>query len=112
MKVTLLDTKTGERRDCSSWSNGADLGVYWWSEGNGGCDCNRALAFDREGEDHHEEQRLALGLEENICLGAKRWLIVEVSGDLEGLTSEQALAEANMEYPLDLVSQHLIKDHP
>ncbi len=34
MKVTLLDTNTGERRDCSGWCKGADFGVYWWQEGS------------------------------------------------------------------------------
>ena len=107
MKVTLLDTKTGERRDCSDWCNGEEFSVYWWQEGNGSCDCNRALAFDRGDEDHSEEQRLALGAEENGCLGCRRWLIVDVSGDLEGMTREQILAEANSEYPEDLVALHV-----
>lgn len=100
MKVTLLDTKTGERRDCSE----QEFGVRWWLEGNGSCDCNRALFFDRGDEDHGEEQRIALGLEENVCLGCRRWLIVDVSGDLEGMTREQILSEANRDYPADLVA--------
>ena len=107
MKVTLLDTKTGERRDCSDWHDGAEFGVYWWSEGNGSCDCNRALAFDlTEDEDYQEEQRLALGLERNTCLGAERWLIVDVHGDLEGQTRDQVLAEANGDYPDGLAVRH------
>ena len=108
MKVTLMDTKTGQRRDCSGWCEGVDFGVYWWQEGNGSCDCNRALAFDRDDEDHSEEQRLALGAEESTCLGCKRWLIVDVSGDLEGMTREQVLAEANMEYPAELVALNVM----
>lgn len=108
MKVTLLDAKTGERRDCSNFCDETDFGVYWWCEGNGSCDCNRALAFDRgEGEDHSEEQRLALGLEENCCFGAERWLIVDVSGDLEEMTREEVLAMANSDYPPELVAKHM-----
>ena len=95
MKVTLLDTKTGEVRDCSSWLN---FDASWWSEGNGSCDCNRAIAFDRGEEDYGEEQRLLLRLEEGVCLGSLRWLIVGVSGDLHGQTEAEVLAEVNERY--------------
>ncbi len=102
MKVTLLDTKTGERRNCSDWPAETEFSVYWWLEGNGSCDCNRAHAFDRQGEDHGEEQRHVLGLAKNVCLGCTRWLIVDVGGDLEGMTRDQVLAEANSGYPKNL----------
>ena len=107
MKVTLLDTKTGERRDCSDKHGDVEFDVFWWQEGNGSCDCNRALLFDRNGENHSEEQRLALGVEENICLGCRRWLIVDVSGNLEGMTREQVLVDANTGYPAELVALHV-----
>lgn len=53
----LLDTLTGERavevRD--SWGHDDDEVIYddrnilyWWTEGNGSCDCNRALALYRQ----------------------------------------------------------------
>ena len=107
MNVTLLDTKTGEVRDCSGYHQ-AHHSVYWWTEGGGSCDCNRAIAFDlRDGEDHHEEQRIALGLEDGFCLRAHRWLIVDVSGDLGPLTRKQVLARANDDYPAELVARHL-----
>jgi hypothetical protein len=99
MKVTLLDTKTGERRDCSTWLDGSHLSFYFWAEGNGSCDCNRAIAFQQgEGKDYAEEQRLDLGLQPDICLGSKRWLVVDVSGDLEGMDKDQILSEINSEY--------------
>lgn len=108
MRVTLLDTKTGKRRDCTSWCD-SDFSIFWWSHGNGSCDCNRALAFDIGDEDHSEDQRIALDLDENRCLGAERWLIVDVSGDLEGWSRDDVLLEANSDYPEELVARHIIK---
>ena len=102
MQVTLLDTLTGERRDCSAFGN---FTVYWWQHGNGSCDCNRALAFDKEGEDHGADQQQRLGLEDNICLGAERWLIVGATGDLEGGSEADVVAESNDEYPQELVEK-------
>ena len=91
MKVTLLDTKTGERRDCHD-----DYCVSWWTDGNGSCDCNRALAFG--GPCLLQKQRIALGLPQDVCIGARRWLVVDVSGDLEGMTRAQVIDSANDGY--------------
>lgn len=98
MKVTLLDTKTGEHRDCSGIGDVEEFGVYWWLYGNGSCDCNRSRAFDREGEDNHEEQRIAVGASHGECLLNRRWVIVDVSGGLEWMTRDEILQEANSEY--------------
>lgn len=43
MKVKFIDTQTGS----TAWSD-YPFSIYWWSEGNGGCDCNRAILFDHE----------------------------------------------------------------
>ena len=37
-----FDCHTDVRREC------ADGQVFWWTEGNGGCDCNRSLYLNRE----------------------------------------------------------------
>ena len=43
----------------SAWQPDNDR--YWWEEGNGGCDCNRALAFgDEYDEVECSEGRFAL----------------------------------------------------
>ena len=104
MVVTLLDTLTGERRDCSAFGNFA---VHWWQHGNGSCDCNRALAFDKDDEDHSWDQQQRLGLGDHICLGAERWLIVGASGDLEGRSETEIVAESNDEYPRGLVETYV-----
>ena len=43
MKVKFLDTKTNK----TAWEN-YPFSIWWWAEGNGACDCNRALAFGHE----------------------------------------------------------------
>lgn len=49
-KVCIIDTQTGEERvhDMGNIPWG-DASVFWWIEGNFGCDCNRALEFARAG---------------------------------------------------------------
>lgn len=45
--VTIRKNATGEIRAKEypyEWSEGQ---LFWWTEGNFGCDCNRALAFER-----------------------------------------------------------------
>jgi hypothetical protein len=46
-RVTIKDTKTGETVTSLQnfeWSDGS---LYWWTEGNFGCDCNRNMQFQR-----------------------------------------------------------------
>lgn len=47
--VFITDTTTGETRervytDLGDWDEGSE---YWWTDGNFGCDCNRALEYGR-----------------------------------------------------------------
>ena len=44
MKIKLLDTQTG----LTQWTD-YPFSIWWWAEGNGACDCNRALEFGHEG---------------------------------------------------------------
>lgn len=60
-QVSILDTKTGERRLCRmdvDWhvEDDGTPNLFWWTEGNFGCDCNRSLVYDENGEptDHGE----------------------------------------------------------
>lgn len=98
MIVTILDTKTGEVRTCAEWCSKNDFDLYWWSEGNGSCDCNRAIAFNGGDSALYEEQQKALGLEDNTCLGCHRWLIVGVQGDTDGINVRRAIAMCNQGY--------------
>lgn len=83
IKVTILDTKTGERLQNDKWS------AYWWAMGNGSCDCNRSIFMG------HSE---AGG---GICKECKRYLIVKADSD------EYSLREFNDDYPQDLVDKWL-----
>lgn len=80
--VTVLDTVTGktvvsDRENCA----------YWWSEGNGGCDCNRGTLFDLDGNDPW------LSLPEDYCCGSKRFIVIAAD------TSLYSLGEMNADYP-------------
>lgn len=41
MIIKFKDTQTGEE----AWSDYPFM-IWWWAEGNGACDCNRAALFD------------------------------------------------------------------
>lgn len=93
MFPTLLDTKTGKTAVASNW----DSSVFWWSEGSGSCDCNRAICL---GEDIHDELEEQHG--EGVCFGCARIVVVDVHGDLEGWDREDLLQDLNREYPEEL----------
>tara|TARA_R110000868_G_scaffold13885_2_gene64485 strand:- start:185 stop:454 length:270 start_codon:yes stop_codon:yes gene_type:complete len=48
VQVVLQRVSDGEQRtvvdEDSEYADGAE---FWWTEGNGGCDCNRGLYFER-----------------------------------------------------------------
>lgn len=77
-----------------------DASVFWWTEGNGSCDCNRSIVFGK-----HEEMTAAQRVEhpelerhQGYCFGCKRFIAIDVDGDLEGLSKEKALQELNRGY--------------
>ena len=95
MIPTFLDLKTGKI------AKGDDMSFFWWSEGNGSCDCNRSVCF----EGAHEELE---ALHSGVCYGCERFVAIDVEGDLnsydhEGknpqpVTKEQVLVAMNHEY--------------
>lgn len=100
---TLLDTETGETRGASQFK-----GWFWWAEGNGSCDCNRAIIFDKEDE---MEARFPPpdGVPDDcgVCFGCTRFIAVDVHGDLEGMSKAQILEDMNSEYPEELVRRYV-----
>ena len=101
IKVTLLDTKTGDRYEGPpGWT------AYWWADGNGSCDCNRdvgspeTLAADAAW--------MADGLTDagddvdHACVSV-RYLVVAVDPMPEGYT----LADFNRGYPRDLIIKRI-----
>lgn len=87
MKLTMLDTKTLAKLD---FEDGGD--AYWWAEGNGSCDCNRATRM--LGGEAVENEILS-----KACV-SERFLIVAC--DDPGYT----LAEMNDGYPKELLAKH------
>ncbi|MCP5101014.1 MAG: hypothetical protein GY943_36145 [Chloroflexi bacterium] len=80
MTLTILDTKTGKEKAISS-----SFSAHWWAEGNGSCDCNRAI----------EMGSASTG---NTCMGATRYLIIDADDDSY---------DYNSSYPVALVSEWL-----
>lgn len=66
IKPTFLDLVTGRTVTADEHMSGFTL--YWWADGNGSCDCNRAILFDDEGSD-------------GVCCGSKRYVAVDVDID-------------------------------
>ncbi len=109
MIPTFFDLRTGKT------AKGSDMSFFWWTEGNGACDCNRAIAFGvgvgSVDEEMYTKQRLEhpeLREGVGLCYGFKRFIAVDVEGDLEydedargnktSHTKEQALIALNADY--------------
>lgn len=100
MHATILDAQTGQRADSRDrFESGRS--VYWWTAGNGSCDCNRMTCFG------HGDDSTA-----GLCAGCERYLVIDVHGDLEGSTREECVRMANQDYPPELVARHLPDEPP
>lgn len=80
MIPTFFDLRTGKT------AQGSDESFYWWTEGNGACDCNRLCAFgeDAAAQMYHEQHEAhpELKAHQGLCYGCKRFIAIEVTGDL------------------------------
>jgi hypothetical protein len=86
--VTLRDTLTAETAVATGFN------LWFWSEGNGSCDCNREGYFDNADGNTKEEMA---EMEERVgyCIGSHRYLVVEVEPMPNGFT----LSDFNGSYP-------------
>ena len=71
-----------------------DTQLFWWSEGNGSCDCNRAYELGI-----HYEMVKEYG---DYCFGEKRIIAIDVEGDLNGHTKEEILQRVNQYYKVNI----------
>jgi hypothetical protein len=97
LTVTVLDTVTGERRTKQTKN-----GTWFWTEGDGSCDCNRHGDFFPENDRFNGADPcdfLAPG--EPYCPGCVRYRIVAVEPMLPGYE----LADFNAGYP-DVPEEH------
>lgn len=77
MIIKFLDTKTGE----TAWSD-YPFSVWWWSEGNGACDCNRAILFGHDdicGDSPYRYQAVAIGVHIDKSIDQQ---LIEVNEDI------------------------------
>ena len=74
MRLTILDTQTGNRKIIESLFNAA-----WWAEGNGACDCNRAVEMGLTDEMDAAQRQAYPELMpwQSLCYGWERFLIIE-----------------------------------
>jgi hypothetical protein len=86
MTPIIYDRETGEFTVAPKEWDLFDL--YWWTDGNGGCDCNREIICGND-EDNGP----------GLCDGSRRYYIVAMTGDLEGYTEDEVVREANQDYP-------------
>lgn len=91
MRLTLLDTETGEKRKVDD-----DITSWGWAEGNWSCDCNRADYFGEE---------VTREFEVGICAGSTRFLVVDTDNP------EYSLKELNGYYPDELLEEHLPEEN-
>jgi hypothetical protein len=99
VSVTLVDTVTGRVTVVTEPACDAT----WWAEGNGSCDCNRALLTDSglyEALVGAPQADPCLSWQ-RTCLGHQRFVVVALTGT-EGLYS---LAELNAGYPADTIAR-------
>jgi hypothetical protein len=101
---TFFDLRTGKT------AKGDDMSVFWWTEGNGSCDCSRAAAFGIEDDMDAQQRRDRAELKEwqSFCHGCLRFIAVDVEGDLNSYdyegndpqlqTKEQVLIAMNSGY--------------
>ena len=83
VKVTILDTLTKNTKIVKG------VTIWSWTQGNWSCDCNRRPYFNLEEES-------------DFCLGAKRFLVIEVDPMPESYTID----EFNLDYSKALIEEN------
>ncbi len=86
--VDIRNNATGEVRTCSqrdlAWN---DSSVFWWTEGNMSCDCNRELEFVRAGGPGPDDD--------------PRWNDLDTECGFERFTVIRAILEDGTVVPID-----------
>lgn len=96
MIPTFFDLRTGKAA-----KSPFDNSEFWWTEGNGACDCNRHQGFPGVGEEMDAKQHAEkpeLLPHQSWCFGCKRFIAIDIEGDLEGHTKERLLVWMNAGY--------------
>lgn len=80
--------------------------IFWWTYGNGNCDCNRILCFDNHNEEENKLEQKYPG----ICFGEKRFVVVDIIDNTgyfkdNNINIQETVKEMNQDYPEDVVQK-------
>jgi len=98
MQITILDTKTKIKKTIIT-----TFLPYWWAEGNGSCDCNRAIKMNctEELDKKMRKKHPELKSWQSLCYGCKRFLIIQCDN------TDYSLEEYNSAYPKKLKQKYM-----
>lgn len=85
MEISLLKISTKELKTVQT-----DCSVWWWAEGNGGCDCNRRIEFEGK-------------LNEDDSCSSCEYLIYDWSGE----DKPTDIYYMNSYYPKELIDKYI-----
>lgn len=74
-KAYIRNNATGETRIQTLDLDWRDSSVFWWTDGNFGCDCNRELEFRRAGG---ETETDIAAVFDNIVCGHTRYSVPKI----------------------------------
>ena len=92
--VKILDTEDNSVKWITKYPNASH---FWWSEGNGCCDCNRRIFFERETDEY-------VGDEDNEDCTVERYYIIDT---FEGNKCPELIND----YKYDFDKLHLYNQH-
>ncbi len=92
--VKILDTEDNSVKWITKYPNASS---FWWSEGNGCCDCNRRISFERETDEYTSG-------DDNIPCTSYRYYIIDTfeGGGFSNLIND---------YKYDFDKLHLYNGH-
>ena len=88
-RVVLFDTETNKTAIATMFN----INEFWWSEGNGSCDCNREIVFGHDASDT------------GVCLGNKRYIAVDITGEITNVEKNRLLSLFNQDYDNKVVKK-------
>lgn len=93
--VKILDTETNSVKWIRKVNN---YSTFWWSDGNGSCDCNRRIFFERESDEYESD-------DDESCTYHRYYIINTFDGE------ESKYKDLKNDYKYDFDDLHLYNQH-